>query len=87
MDAILGLGARGENDHRNFRTSRVAADFPKHRIAIAAGQHHIQNDQVRPFAQSQLATLDAIIGLEHLEACALEVEANQVGDVLFVFDD
>ena len=36
VNAILGLGARGENDHRNFRTSRVAADFPKHRITIAA---------------------------------------------------
>jgi hypothetical protein len=65
----------------------VAPQFAEHSVAVAPGQHEVEHDQVRPLAQGHFRAFDSVVGLEHLEAGSLQVEADEVGDVLFVLDN
>ena len=43
----------------------VAAEFAEDRVAVAAGQHEVEHDQIRPLAQGDFGALHAVVGLEN----------------------
>jgi hypothetical protein len=53
----------------------------------AAGEHHIEDDEIRPNFVKELQTLVTIVCVVAIERLALEVETNDRGDSLIVFND
>ena len=68
LDAVLGLRPRGEHDDRGVGGAWVAAEFPENRVAVAAWQHEVEKNQVRPLAEGELGALDAVMGLDDLSS-------------------
>ena len=83
--AVHFLAARREHQHRNGRGLGLAAQPAADLKAVQGGQHHIQDNQARQMPPGQLQPLLAVLGLQHAEALALQIEAQQFADVAFIF--
>jgi len=76
--------AGGEHQHGHCR---VFADAATHFVAIHAGQHQVQDDQVGLFLFGQLQGRSAVGGTEHLIAGCAEVGLYQPDHVWFIVHD
>ncbi|MCY1350503.1 hypothetical protein D9M69_367380 [compost metagenome] len=80
-DAVAG----GEEQHRHAAAglAQAAQDLP----AVAAGQHHVEDDQVMVAGQRQVLTFEAVARQFDAEAGLAEALLQVLAGLGFVFDD
>mmetsp|Transcript_10445 Transcript_10445/g.42618 ORF Transcript_10445/g.42618 Transcript_10445/m.42618 type:complete len:696 (-) Transcript_10445:2300-4387(-) len=78
-DAIHGLAARRQHQHRLMAPARVAAQPAAEVQAVAVGQHQVQHDQFEAALGQCLAGLGQAAGRVDLEAGGLEVVTHHAG--------
>ncbi len=85
--AVGLLAARGEHDDRNGGSGRVAPKRLTDQHAVHARQHHVEHDEIGLHAPR--VGHDVVAGRQVLDGMTgpLEIPANEIGDVLAVFDD
>ncbi|MCO5612280.1 hypothetical protein L7F22_066545 [Adiantum nelumboides] len=85
---ILGRDVLGgEHDHRHVAAVRARPERPQEGEAVHLGHHQIQQDQARPFRFEGREGAQAVLGLAHREALALEIGADMAPNVRLVVDD
>ena len=72
---------RGQHDDRHVRRF---ADFAQHLPAVHAGQHQIQQNQIRREGLELLHGRVAAVGHFHLEALFFQIEIHQLANVRIV---
>src|SRR6266508_2341636 len=84
-DPVDFLSFCGEHDDGSFDPflPQLAADVQ----AAHAGQHDVQEDQMRVLLDGEVDRRVASAGFEDAVSLLLEVDLESLGDVLFVFDD
>ena len=84
VDAILGLGPRGQHQDRHVALgAQAAADLDP----VEAGQAEVEDDQVGDEAGGHVEGVDAVGGRLHLVALLAQRAAQDVGDLGVVLDD
>ena len=64
---VAGIGQRGDEHHRDVAGDGVVSELCQHRIAVHAGHHHVEQDQVGPgLGQHGLQRVRARVGGAHL---------------------
>src|SRR6267143_393499 len=69
------------------RTGAFGADRAADGDAVEAGQHDVEDDDVEAPAAREVEAAPPVGRFVHLEPREIEVEAKEVADGLFVFDD
>src|SRR5229473_1853385 len=85
--AIDLLATRGHHDHGDVPGARRALQLPADLGPRHAGQHQVEQHQIRSPVTHQGERLLAVASRGGLEACLPEVELHQVDQVLLVLDD
>ena len=65
--------------------SAIAANFFEDRVAILAGEHEVENDQIGPFFESEVLASEAVIGDNDGVAGSLQIETNEIRDIALIF--
>ena len=81
------LCASGEEDDGDVPRSLVLGELAGDAPPVEAGHHHVEKDQVRLLAASQLEGGLAVVGLEHVDAGGAEIHPAEKADRLLVVDD
>src|ERR1700688_1615590 len=85
-DAVQLLAAGGDHDDRQPAGERIALEHPRQLEAVDAGQHQVEQDEVRVVAADGVdAGVAAARGLD-VEALLLEVVLQDLGDVRLILD-
>jgi hypothetical protein len=85
LDTIRHLVPGGQEDHRNLGT---AVTHPAERLEpVAVGQHHVEQDKIRPGRRGDPHRLGAARGRHHLEPRQTERPGQQFQDRRLVVHD
>jgi len=87
VDAIHFLAARGQHDDRHLGGAFLCAQAPRQFQPRHAGQHPVQQDQVRRRVADRRQRGARIGGLDDLHVRLAQREGDHVADRSFVFDD
>ena len=79
-------GARGEHDHRQVPSRRLAPHLSQDLETIAARQHEIEHQQVGAGGEQLIQALVPVGRDGHAKSRTLEVVTEQVADFLLVLD-
>ena len=86
-DAVVLLAAGGEHDDRDVAGQRLAAPAPRQFQAAGAGQHPVQQDQVRHAFGDRGLRLARVAGRHRVEIALAQGVGDHVADRGFVVDD
>jgi hypothetical protein len=89
-DAVGLLAARGQQDDRKARARPALVERPQpphHLQPVEAGEHQVEDHEVRPAVARQLERVRPVGGDARLVAGALEVAREHLGDRRLVVDD
>ena len=84
LEHVLPARLGGEHDHRDGLQLRVGLELGEHLVAIHERHGVIEDDQVRAFARGHGQTLDAVLGLVHVDVEFLEGAGDDHTDRLAV---
>ena len=80
-------GARGQDQDGHAARGVVGAQQAAHLQTRQPGEHDVENDERRPLPGRQVEADLAVAGLDHGEPFGFQVVADEVANILFVFDD
>ena len=83
-DAVVGRAQRGEHENRDVAALAKPAE---HAEAVELGEHHVEHDELRGIGLDLRQRGATVARLDHREALALEVGADQRDDLGVVVDD
>ena len=86
-DLVGVVDARGQHQDGDGGELFVGAHAACHIPAVAAGQHQVEHDQVRPLAAQDVQGLGAVQRGKHGEPFLAQVRFQQAYDLLIVVDD
>ena len=86
-DAVVLLAARGQHDDRHLARQVFLAPAPGQFQAAGAGQHPVQQDQVRDPVGDGRLRLARVAGMDGFVFALAQGEGHHVADRGFVVDD
>ncbi len=84
LQAVVELVARGEHDHRGIAAGILAQPLAEG-VAVDAGQHDIEDEQIVMLGRGQVQAGQAVLGAVHAVALEAEVIQQVAENVAVVF--
>ena len=86
-DAVHFLAAGREHEHGDGRRDRLGLEPAADIAAVHAGQHEIQHHQIWQLGGRHVQAPQPVGRFQYRKAFALKIEAQQLADIVFVFNN